>query len=1291
MCSVRPWSLLVSFLVGIELSGQWQLMPTPTSAQLYSVHGTPGNILAGGTGFLLRSADNGATWDSLPIFFQPGQVLTTLQVFDIHDRGSGVHFICGYDLSSGANNRIWRSNNAGTSWSLVYSGPGGLLPTLYALDFDAGNIGLAAGTPGRVVRTANGGGSWQDALNTNNAFRDVAFDPLQAGRAVAVGEGEIVRATVNAQNWNATSAPNAAYRGVQFIGPNTALAVGMGGTVVRSTNGGSNWSPLTTYLPGPLNLFDLHFINDQEGYVLANDRILRTTNGGVHWEWFPLEGPMNALHFVSPTEGYAVGQGGRVYRMVPGGAYHPVAVFNGPVSACPGVPVSFTNLSAAGLSLQWLVDGVPAGTGGTLDWTFTEPVQQPTVALVVSNGAFTDTLEQVVSVGQTPVTPIEAVAVSTVLCAGQSTQVVVSNSIVGGTYRLRRGTTVLGASQAGNGGTLTFSTGPITLAFDTLNVQVTRNLVGCGVITAQLEIPLQLDVPLVDLAVGTSTPTVCLGQQAEVVVQGSEAGLSYQLRSGGAPVGSAQIGTGGPLLFSTGPNTSNAIYSVRVTTALGCEDDLAQMLPITVQVPEANWGPTSLNPVLGTSVDMMNASVAFGGSFQWEFGPGATPATSTEEAPAGVVFNTPGVRTVQLLVTTPLGCTAATEQVLHVIEQPIDQDCGVTQVAHPVGVTNSTAVAVTADGGAVAFIGVDVGLELIAFSGAGDTVYQYLSGLSNSPPYNALIRYDRYGVPQWMVQLDGSSASAADVIEAPDGDIFLACIHGGDSLWTEGSDGARSAIATPPLFQNFRVVLLRIDPLGRVQWSRVINAFAVGGSMAYDPLELFLDDQGGLRLNMERSLTRLDPSNGDVLWQVVGEPFTNFVSTAVSGDGSTSALDVFAMEVHRYDANGVHLGSIEGYPTIPDVQRLEGGALLELEGGDLLVHGRIRGSVVLEPGIPLEGPYVLDSCRYFFARMDPEGVFQWVASYDIVGRPNLLGMAVANGRAYLNIYFGAAPDSLRLPGQSPMAIDPNEHWMISVGLNGQDMHAAPLTNDQAVIGNWAPFAGNFDMDPATGHMACWVGFEGGVIAGTDTAENYMGFVFSPIPQRRQRAVIYGDPYCLLQGLPGGADIPQAFFSTPQGACAGEAVEFTDASLFGPTAWNWSFPGGSPASSTEPSVNVTYAAPGTYAVTLVVSNANGNGLPYTSEFLVDICTTVPTAGGLVPWRAYPNPASTTVWIEGPGDTPVAARLLDMSGRLLWQGTARPGDALDVSDRPAGAMVLELDADEGLQRIRLAVVR
>ena len=67
-----------------------------------------------------------------------------------------------------------------------------------------------------------------------------------------------------------------------------------------------------------------------------------------------------------------------------------------------------------------------------------------------------------------------------------------------------------------------------------------------------------------------------------------------------------------------------------------------------------------------------------------------------------------------------------------------------------------------------------------------------------------------------------------------------------------------------------------------------------------------------------------------------------------------------------------------------------------------------------------------------------------------------------------------------------------------------------------------------------------------------------------------------------------------FYSNAFMLCAGSSVTFSDQSYGAPVAGRiWTFPGGNPATSTDPSPIVNYANPGVYSVTLKVSNPQGS--------------------------------------------------------------------------------------------------
>lgn len=74
-------------------------------------------------------------------------------------------------------------------------------------------------------------------------------------------------------------------------------------------------------------------------------------------------------------------------------------------------------------------------------------------------------------------------------------------------------------------------------------------------------------------------------------------------------------------------------------------------------------------------------------------------------------------------------------------------------------------------------------------------------------------------------------------------------------------------------------------------------------------------------------------------------------------------------------------------------------------------------------------------------------------------------------------------------------------------------------------------------------------------------------------------------------------------AAPISACVGDPIAFKDASWkAGVTTWNWSFPGGSPSTSTAQNPTVTYANPGWYNVTLTATNSAGSNTITKNNFI-----------------------------------------------------------------------------------------
>lgn len=115
--------------------------------------------------------------------------------------------------------------------------------------------------------------------------------------------------------------------------------------------------------------------------------------------------------------------------------------------------------------------------------------------------------------------------------------------------------------------------------------------------------------------------------------------------------------------------------------------------------------------------------------------------------------------------------------------------------------------------------------------------------------------------------------------------------------------------------------------------------------------------------------------------------------------------------------------------------------------------------------------------------------------------------------------------------------------------------------------------------------------------------------------------------------------PIAAFSTESTViCAGTCIDFTDESTGNPTSWNWDFDGGNPLVSTAINPkNVCFDTPGTYAVTLTVSNNAGSDQIITPITVLDLPTieafsdTIIDLGGAAELFAIPAVGGDVLWV------------------------------------------------------------
>lgn len=176
---------------------------------------------------------------------------------------------------------------------------------------------LVCGACGRESRS----GVWKPSLlGTAADFRDVFFVDANrgwiAGGGYDIPGGLIGRTTDGGKTWQFTSgilsssptATGVKVHALHFFDAQRGVAVGDGGKVYVTHDGGDLWGEVQGRSGSSQSLLDLEFIDEESGWAVGLDGVLATDDGGEHWKAFAkgkLQG--RAIAFIDAYRGWAVG------------------------------------------------------------------------------------------------------------------------------------------------------------------------------------------------------------------------------------------------------------------------------------------------------------------------------------------------------------------------------------------------------------------------------------------------------------------------------------------------------------------------------------------------------------------------------------------------------------------------------------------------------------------------------------------------------------------------------------------------------------------------------------------------------------------------------------------------------------------------------------------------------------------------------------------------------------------------------------------------------------------------
>jgi photosystem II stability/assembly factor-like uncharacterized protein len=279
-------SNLIGFAAGPEMvlktiDGGASWTPIPGSPSCNEIVAINENVIWAlrGLGYEV-SLDGGESWT----FSSPNGGGNTQGIFAVDQQNIWI---------TQANTSIKRTTDGGENWVDQVGGPKGAFEALDMLDGDFG----IAGSGDYITKTDDGGAVWEPIFVKENLIITEAHI-IDRQNMLLSGRKGLVRSTNGGDNWSDISNLDGWYTTFHYLSNNRIILGTIQGDIWISNIDGSQTSMIQN-LGSQINSID--FINDSKGFAITrNGLIYRTTNAGDSWDQvFDEGGEISAIYALS--------------------------------------------------------------------------------------------------------------------------------------------------------------------------------------------------------------------------------------------------------------------------------------------------------------------------------------------------------------------------------------------------------------------------------------------------------------------------------------------------------------------------------------------------------------------------------------------------------------------------------------------------------------------------------------------------------------------------------------------------------------------------------------------------------------------------------------------------------------------------------------------------------------------------------------------------------------------------------------------------------------------------------
>ncbi|MEM8889394.1 MAG: YCF48-related protein [Bacteroidota bacterium] len=274
-------------------------------------------IAVGNFGSILRTSNGGDAWNPI----NAGTIHPFEAIGTTENSPSTQFWAAGGTFGDSA--RIFFSSDSGLNW---FPQP---IPSpfkLFGITFSDSLNGTAVGLNGSIYCTKNGGKNWiKKNSNVNEWLLDVSM-PNDSCAFVVGGVGRILRTKDSGNSWTPQNSGTLEWlTSVSFLDDSIGIAAGNKGVILRTQDAGQSWENIS-----PRNIsIDFTDIFIQRGrnkntgfsnvFVTAvgfGGTILYSSDGGSNWteQYSPFNGQIWGMHMRDSVNGWVVGEIGTILR-----------------------------------------------------------------------------------------------------------------------------------------------------------------------------------------------------------------------------------------------------------------------------------------------------------------------------------------------------------------------------------------------------------------------------------------------------------------------------------------------------------------------------------------------------------------------------------------------------------------------------------------------------------------------------------------------------------------------------------------------------------------------------------------------------------------------------------------------------------------------------------------------------------------------------------------------------------------------------------------------------------------